>query len=86
VVSFVSCFSRYSLTIPRWLFTLTKQRSRAGNHTTHGDVTDTGHVPPNGVVSRCDEVRREARLLVTAVTPPAARIGVDTTASTALRE
>ena len=29
-MSFVSCFSRYSLTIPRWLFTLPKQRSRAG--------------------------------------------------------
>jgi integrase/recombinase XerD len=34
-------FDRYSLTIPRWLFTLTKQRSRAGNHTTHRDVTIT---------------------------------------------
>ncbi len=32
-------FSRYSLTTPRWLFTLSKQRSGPGNHTTHGDVT-----------------------------------------------
>jgi len=32
---------RYALTIPRWLFTLSKQRSGPGNHTTHGDVTVT---------------------------------------------
>ena len=32
-------FSRFSLTITRWLLTSTMQRSRTRNHTTHGDVT-----------------------------------------------
>ena len=39
MVSFVSCFSRYSLTIPRWLATLTQQHSGAENHTTQWDMT-----------------------------------------------
>lgn len=57
MVSFVSCFSRYSLTIPRWLLTFTKQRSKAGkphhskgrNLSLHNEPT----APPVTVNLRC---------------------------------
>ncbi|WP_255573690.1 transposase [Cryobacterium sp. TMT2-15-1] len=56
----MSCFSRYSLTIPRWLFTLTKQHSEAGNHTTHRDVTPLGFHENHSWVSETPKKGRAA--------------------------